>query len=129
MKRSMVLLIAVTSLVGVYMGKQALAGCFSYCTVYDYSRSWNTCQIYGGWICQGECVVETWQAGSCQPTLNPFAGCQAIYRQVPVAHHYTYCEWVHYTNSGVYVCTCGYYWDLDMKFYSMNDCDGYTCFE
>jgi len=90
MKRSMVLLVAVILLVGVYVTKQALAWCFHYCVVTDWLRVVKDC---GGVIegCPGFCYAYYWQQGSCEFTINPFAGCESVHRFVPCSVYSTNC--------------------------------------
>ena len=90
MKRSIVLLVAVILLVGVYVTKQALARCFYYCVVTDWLHVVTAC---GGVIqgCPGSCYAYYWQQGSCEFTINPFTGCESAHRFVPCSVYSTNC--------------------------------------
>lgn len=125
MKRSMVLLVAVILLVGVYVTKQALARCFSYCVVTDRVSVVKDC---GGVIegCPGSCYAYYWQQGSCKPTINPFAGCESVERYVPYSVYSTNC-----VSAGQIFpnCQCDETnWQFeDIGFVYQSDCNGYTC--
>jgi hypothetical protein len=83
MKRNIALLVALTSLlVGVYVTKQALASCFYYCVVEDRQILYYRCGSPIN-LCPGACIREEWQEGSCQFTINPFAGCESVQKVVP----------------------------------------------
>ena len=126
MKRSMVLLVAVILLVGVYVTKQALAWCFHYCVVTDWLRVVKDC---GGVIegCPGFCYAYYWQQGSCEFTINPFAGCESVHRYVPYSVYSTNC-----VSAGQIFpnCQCDETnWQFeDIGFVYQSDCNGYTCF-
>lgn len=126
MQRNTVLLIAVTSLVGVYVTKQALAGCFSYCVMEDRQIVQNQC---GGVIngCPGSCSKEEWQQGSCQSTINPSAGCKSAQKSVPHNFYTTGCVAAGVINPS---CQCdGTNWRFTGRvFVNQPDCNGYTCF-
>jgi len=127
MKRSIVLLVAVILLVGVYVIKQALASCFQYCVVEDRLIIQNQCgEVIEG--CPGSCYAYYWQQGSCKFTINPFAGCESVQRFVPYSVYSTNC-----VSAGAIFPSCqcnGGGWDFEgIGFVYQPDCNGYTCFE
>ena len=123
--RSIVLLVAVASLFGVYVTKQALAGCFAYCVAVDRQIIQNQC---GGVIngCPGSCSKEEWQEGFCQSTINPFAGCDPVQRLVPRSLYTTGCVPAGVINPS---CQCdGANWQFQrIVLVNQPDCNGYTC--
>jgi hypothetical protein len=125
MERNIVLLVAVTSLVGVYVTKQALAGCFYYCVVEDRQIVQNQCQVING--CSGSCSKEEWQQGSCKFTINPFAGCDSVQKAVPHNFYTTGCVSAGAINPN---CRCDENnWRYTGRvFVNQPDCKGYTCF-
>jgi hypothetical protein len=127
MKRNIALLVALTSLlVGVYVTKQALASCFSYCVAEDRQFLYYGCGSPID-LCPCVCVREEWQEGSCQFTINPFAGCESVEKVVPHNFYATFCVLV----GMIYPrCECdGNNWRyIGRIFVNQPDCNGYTCF-
>ena len=127
MKRNIALLVALTSLlVGVYVTKQALASCFYYCVVEDRQIVQKQCgRVTDG--CPGYCSKEEWQQGSCQFTINPFAGCDSVQKVVPHNFYTTGCVLAGAINPS---CRCDENnWRYAGRvFVNQPDCNGYTCF-
>lgn len=127
MKRNIALLVALTSLlVGVYVTKQALASCFYYCVVEDRQFLYYRCGSPIN-LCPGVCIREEWQEGSCQFTINPFAGCESVQKVVPHNFYVTNCV----PAGAIYPhCKCdeNNWWYAGMAGVNQQDCNGYTCF-
>jgi hypothetical protein len=105
------------------VGKQVYAGCFYYCEQEDHQQMISMCPYASG--CPGNCVRETWQEGHCRFTINPFAGCNSVTRDL---------VYNRYKSSGCTpngltgTCTCNEPWIYDGFYLAPGpDCDGYVC--